>query len=104
TAGTIQLLVYGIFGARLPLLTDDAVYAALLDLMAALVLVAIAGAVFRRLVLRPARLDNTLDAAIILSLIAFLMVTLLVSEAAAITALHRQLWPPGANPFPNASS
>lgn len=89
TAGTIELVVSGVFsGFSYTLLLPDpafAAYEASQDAFAVFVLGAIAFAYFRRLVLHPPRLDGDnvghLDAYIILGLIAALMVTLLLSGA-----------------------
>jgi len=87
TLGTIQLILSGLStGLGLPLVGGDPVYQIVLDTFATLVLVSCLVAAYRRVVLRPPRLDNSGDAFLILGLIALLMVSLLLSEAFAIRA------------------
>jgi Fe-S oxidoreductase len=89
TAGTVEFLVAGVFpGFSYGLFLPDALflpYEASQDAFAVLVLGAIAYAYFRRLVLRPKRLDGDMvkhgDAYLILGMIAGLMATLLMSVA-----------------------
>jgi len=87
TLGTIQLILGGLSPRLgLPLVGANPVYQVVLDVFAALVLVSCAVAVYRRVVMRPPRLDNSGDAFFILGLIALLMVSLLLAEAFAIRA------------------
>jgi len=87
TLGTIQLILGGLATSLgLPLVGGDPVYQVVLDVFAVLVLVSCAVAVYRRVVMRPPRLDNSGDAFFILGLIALLMVSLLLAEAFAIRA------------------
>jgi Fe-S oxidoreductase/nitrate reductase gamma subunit len=73
-------------GQEMPLLHTAAGHAFLLtkDLFAALVLIGVAIAAWRRLVTRPARLEYSGDAWVILGLIAALMVTDLAADGARI--------------------
>jgi len=85
TLGTIQLILSGLSrNLGLPLVGGNPVYQVLLDVFATLVLVSCGVAAYRRVALRPPRLDNTADAFLILGLIALLMVSLLLSEAFGI--------------------
>jgi len=83
TVRTIELVVVGLV-PRFELLPGMAgnAYTLVKDLFEVLVLVGVAMAVFRRAFARPQRLDLSLDAWIILFLIALLMVTDLVAEGA----------------------
>jgi Fe-S oxidoreductase len=94
TLGTIEILIQGVF-PRFGF--DDflprpvfAAYVASQDTFAVLVLVAVAYAYYRRLVLRPARLQGDriehLDAYIILGMIGGLMLTLLLANAFLLAA------------------
>ena len=94
TIGTIEILIQGVF-PRFGF--DDvlarpvfALYAATQDLFAVLVLAAVAYAFYRRLVLRPRRLEGDkiehLDAYIILGMIGGLMVTLVLANAFLLVA------------------
>ncbi len=85
TVGTIDLLLNGIVGWRVPG-TESALFAWTVDLFAIAVLASIALAFFRRAVLRPPRMHVALDGYVILALIGLLMVTLLVFEGAGIAA------------------
>ncbi|MEK7863555.1 MAG: (Fe-S)-binding protein, partial [Chloroflexota bacterium] len=85
TYGSADLLLRGIAGWHLPI-TDSGLYAGSLDLFAVAVLASIALALFRRAVLRPAHMHIAREGYVILGLIAFLMLTLLVFEAAGISA------------------
>src|SRR5918998_2051410 len=89
TIGTIEILIQGVFPR---FAFDDvlarplfALYVVTQDLFAVLVLGAVAYAFYRRLVLRPKRLEGDriehMDAYIILGMIGGLMVTLLVANA-----------------------
>src|SRR5205085_9911390 len=87
TLGTIQLIAGGIyFGLVLPAIGGNPVFQFILDVVAVFVLVACGVAVYRRLALRPSRLDNSGDAFVILGLIVLLMVSLLLMEAFGIRA------------------
>ncbi|HUQ41112.1 MAG TPA: (Fe-S)-binding protein, partial [Candidatus Limnocylindrales bacterium] len=85
TYGSADLLLRGLFGWHLPG-TESGVYAWSLDLFAVVVLLSIAIAFFRRAVVRPAHMHIAREGYVILGLIAFLMLTLLVFEAAGIAA------------------
>jgi Fe-S oxidoreductase len=85
TYGSADLLLRGVLGWHLPG-TESGVYAWSLDLFAVAVLASIAVAMFRRAVLRPAHMHIAREGYVILGLIAFLMLTLLVFEAAGIAA------------------
>ena len=85
TLGTLDLLLAGIFGLRLPL-TDTGMFAWTIDLFAIAVLASIAIAAVRRVFFRPPWMHVALDGYVILGLIAVLMVTLLVFEAAGVAA------------------
>jgi Fe-S oxidoreductase len=94
---TISMVLEGLFPGfvLLPGRTGD-VYTLAKDVFEVLVLVGVAMAVFRRAFARPKRLDLTLDAWVILSLIALLIAADLVSEGAKV-ALAPQLasvWAP----------
>jgi Fe-S oxidoreductase len=87
TLGTIQLIAGGISsGLVLPAIGGNPVYQFILDVVAVFVLMACGVAVYRRLALRPPRLDNSGDAFVILGLIVLLMVSLLLMEAFGIRA------------------
>jgi Fe-S oxidoreductase len=94
TIGTIEILIQGVFPR---FAFDDilprplyALYVVTQDAFAVLVLGAVAYAYYRRLVLRPARLEGDkiehLDAYIILGLIGGLMLTLLLANAFLLAA------------------
>jgi Fe-S oxidoreductase len=94
TAGTIEILIAGIF----PRFSFElflprpvfALYAASQDIFAVLVILAVSFALYRRLVVHPRRLDGDnlehTDALIILSLIMGLMVTLILATAFLVAA------------------
>ena len=87
TLGTLQLILGGVSeGLVLPAVGGNPVYQIVLDVMATLVLISCGVALYRRLVIRPPRLDNSGDAFLILGLIALLMVSLLLAEAFGIRA------------------
>ena len=90
TWGSADLLLRGIVGWQLPF-TDTAAYAWILDIFAVAVLVSVVVAVFRRAVLRPPRMHRVPEGYVILTLIGFLMLTLLVFESAAIAATRDEL-------------
>jgi hypothetical protein len=89
TAGTVEIFIQGIWSGfsyeRVLWHPLYALYAASQDLFAVLVLIAVAYAFYRRLVVHPRRLEGDhiehADAYIILGLIAALMVTLLFANA-----------------------
>ncbi len=95
TAGTVEILIAGVF----PWFSFDSIlphpiyvlYSASQDIFAALVLAAVGFALFRRLVLHPRRLEGDdlehTDAIIILSMIAGLMLTLLLTNAFVLAAV-----------------
>jgi Fe-S oxidoreductase len=85
TYGSADLLLRGIVGLHLPG-TESGVYAWSLDLFAVAVLASILIAFFRRAVLRPPHMHIAREGYVILSLIAFLMLTLLVFEYAGIAS------------------
>ena len=95
TAGTLEILIAGVFPSfSYALFLPAPVYRAYSmsqDVFAALVLVAIAFALYRRLVLHPRRLEGDdlehTDALIILSMIAGLMITLLLATGFLLAAL-----------------
>jgi len=83
TLGTVEFFGRGVTESFfLPLLSDTPGYLILQDLFSALVIVAVAYALFRRLVTRPKRLNLSTEALVILLLILGLMVTDLVADAA----------------------
>ena len=86
TAGTLDLLVSGILGWRVPG-TESAAFVWLVDLFALLVLAGVALAAVRRLFFKPPRMHIALDGYIILGLIATLMLSLVVFESAGIAAV-----------------
>src|SRR5207244_11685994 len=88
--GSADLLLRGIVGWQLPF-TDTAAYAWILDIFAVAVLVSVVVAVFRRAVLRPPRMHRVSEGYVILTLIGFLMLTLLVFESAAIAATRDEI-------------
>ena len=91
TAGTVEILIQGVFSRFSYALILPGplfqLYALSQDVFAALVIGAVAFALYRRLVLHPRRLEGDdlehTDALIILSMIGGLMVTLLVANACA---------------------
>ena len=85
TYGSADLLLRGVLGWHLPG-TESGVYAWTLDVFAVVVLLSIAIAFFRRAVVRPAHMHIAREGYVILGLIGFLMLTLLVFEAAGIAA------------------
>ena len=84
TYGTVDLLLAGTVGARMPG-ADSLVFVWLVDLFAFAVLASVVVALVRRLFFPPPRMIVQLDGYIILGLIGFLMVTLFVFEAAAVS-------------------
>ena len=97
TVRTIALVVEGLVPGfvLLPGASGNA-YTLVKDVFEVLTLLGVGMAVFRRAFARPRRLDLTTDAWIILFLIAFLMVTDLVAEAArtALDPSLRTVWAP----------
>ena len=97
TVRTVELVVEGLLPgfALLPGRAGD-VYTLAKDVFEVLVLVGVAMAVFRRLFARPRRLDLSMDAWLILFLIAYLMVTDLVAEGAraALDPAAGSAWAP----------
>ncbi len=98
TYGTLDLLLSGIFGWRMPG-TQTGVYVWILDVFAVAVLASILIAAYRRLVIRPPRMHIALDGYVILGLIGLLMVSLLTFENAGIAA---NVLEPGQTPPPLA--
>ena len=96
TVRTIALVVEGLVpGFRLLPGTAGNAYTLVKDVFEVLTLLGVALAVFRRAFARPKRLDLTWDAWLILFLIAFLMVTDLVAEAAKVAlAGGHTVWEP----------
>jgi Fe-S oxidoreductase len=90
TYGSADLLLRGILGWQLPG-TETGLYAWSLDLFAVAVLASVLIALFRRAVLRPPHMHIAPEGYVILALIGFLMLTLLVFEAAGIAAAREQL-------------
>ncbi|MDP3063617.1 MAG: (Fe-S)-binding protein [Chloroflexota bacterium] len=75
---TVERLIPGV---DLSVVKYNAYFSTIVDVGTGLVLAAVAFAGFRRAVLRPARLPLSLDAALVLTLIAVLMATFLLAEA-----------------------
>ena len=90
---TANLFVEGLTGGAwsLPVVGYNQYFSFLGDIFAALVALAIVAAAARRYLFHPARLQNTLEAGLILSLIFLLMITLFVAEGVAST---RGQWMP----------
>jgi len=101
TAGTVEIMIQGVFrGFSFGLFLPKPIfllYSFSQDAFAALVIAAVAFALYRRLVLHPARLEGDklehTDAIIILSLIGGLMVTLLLANACAYLAATGNIGP-----------
>ena len=95
TFGTVDLLLSGVFGVRLPG-AESAAFVWAVDTFAVLVLGSIALAAVRRVFFKPPRMHIALDGYIILALIATLMVSLVVFEGAGVAAtlLARGQTPP----------
>lgn len=101
TAGTLEILIAGVY----PLFSYESIlpkglftiYSASQDGFAVLVLAAVAFALYRRTVMHPKRLDGDdlehTDALIILSMIAGLMITLLLSNAFLLAAFPEAIGP-----------
>ena len=90
TWGSADLLLRGILGWHMPF-TDTFVYGWMLDLLAAAVFVSVAVAWLRRALVRPPHMHIATQGYIILALIGWLMLTLLVFEAAALASTRDQL-------------
>jgi Fe-S oxidoreductase/nitrate reductase gamma subunit len=105
TVRTIELVVAGLVPGfvLLPGMAGNA-YTLVKDVFEVLVLVGVGMAVFRRLFARPPRLDLSMDAWLILFLIAYLMVTDLVAEGAraAMTPALMTPWAPAVAAIANA--
>jgi ferredoxin len=100
TLGTLEFFGRGVTESFfLPLLSETSGYLVLQDLFSALVIVAVAYALFRRLVTRPKRLNLSTEAVVILLLILGLMVTDLLADAA-----HLRLHPAPHNHWQFAAS
>ena len=67
--GALNLAVEGLFHAPIPLLGDNLLFIALKDLFLLLVYVGVLGALLRRTVLKPARMENSVEAFVILGLV-----------------------------------
>lgn len=96
TVGTVELFGRGLWsGFAIPLVSDRPWFLLSQDLFAALVLVGVALAVAIRYFKRPERISQTWDAAVILSLITVLMVSLLSFQAYGIVLQGRpEPWQP----------
>ena len=87
TWGSADLLLRGTLGWHMPF-TETAAYAWILDIFAVAVLVSVAIALIRRAFVHPPRMHIVSEGYVILGLIAFLMVTLLIFEGAAIATVR----------------
>jgi Fe-S oxidoreductase len=85
TYGTLDLLLSGIFGLRMPG-AETGVFVWTVDLFAVAVVAAVALAIYRRIVVRPPRMHIALDGYVILGLITVLMLSLLAFENAGVAA------------------
>lgn len=86
---TTSMLIQGLFpGLHIPTVDENRFFAPVLDLFAVLVLAGLAVSSFRRYVLRPAGLQLTIDAAIVNSLIAALMLTFLFAGTFQILSVQ----------------
>ena len=97
TVGTVQILLSGLFpGFQMPLVGGTRYFAIATDVVAALVLLAVLYAAYRRLVQRPWHLTTEPDAFIILGLIAGLMITIFLTEGFASVAFggEEEGWSP----------
>jgi Fe-S oxidoreductase/uncharacterized membrane protein len=96
TLGTVELFGRGFWaGFSIPLASDRPWFLLSQDLFAGLVLLGVLMAVAIRYGKRPERISQTWDAAVILSLIAFLMLTLLAYVACGLVAAGRsEPWQP----------
>src|SRR4029077_13121994 len=104
TLGTVDLLLNGLLGLRMPG-AESAFFVWAVDTFAALVLASILLALIRRVFFKPPRMHIALDGYIILGLIATLMVSLLTFESAGLAAGYlsvHQATPPFAQLLPLA--
>jgi Fe-S oxidoreductase len=104
TLGTVDLLLSGLLGLRMPG-AESALFVWAVDTFAALVLASILLALIRRVFFKPPRMHIALDGYIILGLIATLMVSLLTFENAGLAAGYlsvHQATPPSAQLLPLA--
>ena len=67
--GAVNLAVEGLFHVPIPLIGNNPLFIALKDLFLLLVYVGVIGAVLRRTVLKPARMENSVEAFVILGLV-----------------------------------
>lgn len=95
--GTLQFIGEGLLeGFSLPLLGSSPYFYLIKDIVSILVLAAVAAAAYRRYVIRPARLEANLDAAVILSMITALIVSEFIASGfrtAASASAHTSLAP-----------
>ena len=89
-------MVWGAFLGRpfLPVITESTAFAWLLDIMAVLVMVAVLVSAYRRYVIHPPEVNNTIGAGGVLATIFFLMVSLLGAEAAGSLSAPASNAPP----------
>jgi Fe-S oxidoreductase len=81
--GTVNMVWTSFLGRPfLPLITESAAFAWLLDVMAVLVIVGVLVSAYRRYVIHPPEVKNSISAGGVLATIFFLMVSLLGAEAA----------------------
>jgi len=99
TWGSADLLLRGIVGWKMPF-TETAGYAWLLDIFAIAVLASVGIALIRRAFVHPPRMHIVTEGYVILGLIAFLMLTLLVFEAAAVATVRDAPLPTLAHFYP----
>ena len=83
SVGTLNM-IWNAFTGRLllPFITQSSGFAWLADVLAVLVIIAVLASLYRRYVLHPPEVRNTLSAALVLATIFLLMVSLLSAEAA----------------------
>jgi hypothetical protein len=67
--GAVNLAVEGLFNVPVPLIGDNRLFISMKDLFLLLVYVGVFGALLRRTVLKPARIENTVEAFVILGLV-----------------------------------
>lgn len=95
SVGTTNLIWRAFSGdSFLPFITESPYFIWLQDVLAILVIVAVIVNAYRRYVLRPAEVHNSLGAALVLTLIFLLMVTLLTNEAAGQKLASSPNFPP----------
>ena len=99
TWGSADLLLRGIVGWKMPF-TETAGYAWLLDIFAIAVLASVGIALIRRAFVHPPRMHIVTEGYVILGLIAFLMLTLLVFEGAAVATVRDAPLPTLAHFYP----